>query len=455
MTAPVTARPEHGSRKRVRRRRVAGLWTAVGVAALAVALLAVGAVVGAPDDAPGAPSAGRVAGPAAPGAAFGTAIASLQDGLRRLPANDRAWAQLGAAYVQQARLTADPSLYAKADGAFAESLRLRPTGNDAALAGQAGLAASRHQFARAVELSQAALSINAYSSAALAVQVDGLVELGRYEQSRVVLERFLQLRPGVDAFTRASYAKELQGDVDGARDALERALAVAATPSDRAFAHHYLGELAWNNGDVQTASDAYEAALAADPSYVPSLAARGKVKALRGDVEGALADYRAAIARQPQVATLVELGELLQAQGNTAQAAEQYALVRATQQLYAASGQVVDAELALFEADHGDPAKAVELAGRAHAARPDSIVAQDAYAWALHAAGRDAQALPLARAALRTGLPSAAFRYHLGAIEAALGDPAARADLQAALALNPGWNPLQPPRARELLAKLP
>ncbi len=435
-------------------RRHRGLVAVGGVFVLAVALLAAGAAFGGPTGRPEQDSRPASPGPVpvAAGAALGAGIAALQDDLRRVPGNDRGWAELGAAYVQQARLTADPGLYGKADGAFAESLHLRPADNDLALAGQASLASARHEFARAVELSDAALTINAYSPAALAVKVDGLTELGQYDAARTVLERLLQLRPGVDSFTRASYALELQGDLDGARGALERSLAVASAPADKAFVHYYLGELAWNHGDVDGAAKAYDAAIADDPSYVPGLTGRAKVKAVRGDVEGALADDRAAIARQPQPATLVELGELLQAQGRTAEAEQQYAVVRATQQLYAASGQVVDAELALFEADHGDPAKAVELAGRAHAARPDSIVAQDSYAWALHAAGRDAEALPLAKAALRTGLRSASLRYHLGAIEAALGDrAAARADLEGALALNPGWNPLQAPKARALL----
>lgn len=442
MTRDAAARPRRGR----------GLLVAAGVAVLAVALLAAGAAFGGPSGAPTTETPAAAARPAPAAAGLSASIAALQNDLRRVPNNDRAWAQLGAAYVQQARLTADPGAYTRADGAFAESLRLRPTANDAALSGQASLAAARHEFSRAVELSDAALVLNAYSPAAMATKVDGLVELGRYEAARTVLERLLTLRPGVDSFSRASYAYELQGDVDSARGALQRALDVAAAPSDRAFAFYYLGELAWNTGDIDAAATAYDAAIAADPAYVPPLTGRAKVEALRGNVEKALADYRAAILQQPQPATLVELGELLEAQGRVAEAQQQYAVVRATQQLYAASGQVVDAELALFEADHGDAAKAVELAARAHAARPDSIVAQDSYAWALHAAGRNAEALPLARAAVRTGLKSATFRYHLGAIEAGLGDrTAARSDLQAALALNPGWNPLQAPKARALL----
>ena len=264
----------------------------------------------------------------------------------------------------------------------------------------------------------------------------------------------MQLRPGVDAFARASYARELRGDVDGARVALERAAEVASAPADKAFAEHYLGELAWHEGDLDRASAAYDTALATDPSFVPGLVGRARVEAARGDVDGAVGDYRAAVGRQPQPGTLVELGELLEATGHADQAQQQYAVVRATQQLFAESGQVVDAELALFEADHGDADLAVELARKAHAAAPDSIVVQDAYAWALHAAGQDRQALPLVRAAARTGLRSATFAYHRGAVEAAAGNRrAARTALERALSV-PAFSPLHAPRARALLAEL-
>ena len=49
---------------------------------------------------------------------------------------------------------------------------------------------------------------------------------------------------------------------------------------------------------------------------------------------------------------------------------------------------------ALVAADHGDPAEAVRLA-EAEWSRRQSIFSAEALAWALHAAGRDAEALPL------------------------------------------------------------
>ena len=422
-----------------------------GTVALAAALFVVGAAVGAPTgEAPSAPAATApaVEDPLARG------IADLQKRLENQPANYRAWTELGNAYLQQARGSADPALYPKADGAFAQSLRLRPDENPDALVGQAALAAVRHDFADALRLVNRALTVNDYSATAYGVKVDALTELGRYDEARAAAQRMLDLRPGVDAFARASYQLELRGDVPGARAAMERA-AQAANGADEAFARYYLGELAWNNGDAVAARTAYDAALLVDPEYLPALAGQAKAMAAAGDPTAALAVYRDVAERQPLPEYVVQLGELLEATGQAAAAREQYDVVRATQQLFAAAGANVDVELALFEADHGAPVKALEYARAAYQARPLSILTQDAYAWALHRAGRSAEALPIARQAQRLGTHLPSLRYHLGVIEAANGNRVqARRWLTSALALNPSFSPLQAPEARKLLKTL-
>jgi tetratricopeptide (TPR) repeat protein len=287
------------------------------------------------------------------------------------------------------------------------------------------------------------------------VKTDALTELGRYDEAAAAAQRMLDLRPGLDAFARASYQRELRGDVAGARELLQRAADDASSPADKAFALYYLGELAWNNGDRTTARHSYDDALATDPAYLPALTGQAKTLAAAGDPTAALSLYREAVQEQPQPAYLIELGELLEARGQKAAAREQYDVVRATQQLFAAQGANVDLELALFEADHGSPARALHYATSAYRARPASVLTADAYAWALHRAGRDREALGFAKRANRLGTRLPQLRYHLGVIEAALGDrAAARRDLKAALALNPAFNPLQAPAARALLKAL-
>ncbi|MCU1589440.1 MAG: hypothetical protein JWP11_696 [Frankiales bacterium] len=424
-----------------------------GVIALAAGLLAVGAAVGSPPDKAAAPAAS--AAPAAPSDPLARSIAALQKNLKRSPGNGRAWSDLGLAYVQEARLTADPTYYPKAEGAFAKSLALSPDDNATALVGQATLASSRHDFPRALALVTGALRLNDYSATAYGVKADALTELGRYDAAAAAVQRMLDLRPGVDSFARGSYQRELRGDVPGARELLQHAADDAASPADKAFSLYYLGELAWNNGDAATARRQYDAALAADPVYLPAETGQAKALAAAGDATAALSLYRDAVQQQPQPAYVIELGELLQATGQTKAAQEQYDVVRATEQLFAAQGANVDLELALFEADHGKPADALRYATSAYRVRPDSILTEDAYAWALHRAGRDREALAQARRAGRLGARLPYLRYHLGVIEAAVGDTSgARRDLRAALSLNPSFNPLQAPAARALLKSL-
>lgn len=430
------------------RRWTRNLGLVAGVLGAAAGLLVVGAAAGAPRD--GTPSA-------SPTAAVRRLdpVEALQAKLKVQPGNYRAWSDLGFAYVQRARTTADPTYYPKADGAFASSLRLHPVGNADALVGQAVLAAARHEFSVALATVDRALKINDFSATAYGVKTDALTELGRYDEARRAAQRLLDLRPGVDAFTRASYQLELRGDVTGARTAMQRAADDAASPADRAFALYFLGELDSNNGDAAGARRSYDAAAVADPTYLPARAGQARSLAASGDPTAALAVYRELVQAQPQPAYLVELGELLESTGQVPAAREQYDVVRATQQLFASSGANVDLELALFEADHGSPVEALKYASAAYRARPQSVLAEDAYAWALHRAGRTEEALPIAVRAQRLGTRLPVLRYHLGVIAAASGQTAtARRALTDALSLNPAFNPLQAPAARRLLKTL-
>jgi hypothetical protein len=120
------------------------------------------------------------------------------------------------------------------------------------------------------------------------------------------------------------------------------------------------------------------------------------------------------------------------AAGRRADARRDLALVRAEQRLLATNGVNTDVDLALFEADHGSPARAVTLARRAWAQAP-SVRSADALGWALTAPATRATAC--AGPAARCGSHSrdAMFLYHAGMTARAAGDrDAARAWLQRA-----------------------
>jgi tetratricopeptide (TPR) repeat protein len=460
--APSSARPVPDRPRRLRR-----VGSVVGVLALAAAAVLAGAALLTPSrmdrsaadgtryGSPALLSAGRADGvPAGSPAALAVSIAAAQHRLARLPGDWATWAELGVAYVQQARLTADPSYYPKAEGAVRRSFEVQPTGNFLALIGQGALAAARHDFLAALRAGQRAAAIDPYSAAAQGVITDALIELGRYDEAWRAVQRMVDLRPDTGSLARASYAAELRGDLPRARQLLTDALQLAPSSVDAGFACYYLGELAWNSGDLTGAGRWYDEGLRRAPDYLPLLTGRARVAAARGRYAAAVADYRTLVARQPQPGYLIEYGDLLAAHGDTAGAAAQYAVVRTEERLFAAQGVNVDLELALFDADHGAPARALTGARAEYAVRR-SVAVEDGLAWALHVTGRDADALPHARAAVRLGSRSALFHYHLGMIEAARGDRVgAQRDLAAALWLNPHFSPLHGPRARVALRRL-
>lgn len=386
---------------------------------------------------------------------FDAQIASLQETLRNDADAPGAATRLGNAYLQMARETGDPSYYPKADELFARALDLN-SDDFVAMNGQGALALARHQFADALEWGERARDVNPHYPATYGVIGDAQIELGRYPEAIATFQRMVDLRPDLPSYARVSYARELMGDTVGAIAAMESAAqAGAARPESVAWTHAQLGNLRFNTGDLAGAEWQYRQSVATLPGYVYGLAGLGRVAAARGDIEAAIASYTQAIQTMPLPEFVIALGDTYQAAGRQAEAAAQYALVEAMQQLFAANGVDTDLEMALFDADHGRnlPA-AVERARAVYEARP-SIKAADVLAWTLYQTGDDTAAREASRQALRLGTKDALMLFHAGMIEARLGDTGpAIGHLQAALDLNPAFSPLYAPQARATLASL-
>ncbi|HEX6345373.1 tetratricopeptide repeat protein [Umezawaea sp.] len=420
------------------------MWSA---AAVAVAVLAVSYAArsdGTPEAAPGVSRAN----------ALQTRTAALRDKLHARPEDAGTWAELGATYTELARAGADPSYYVKAQGALEESLKIKPVDNGEAMLGQGALANARHDFAAARDWGLRAREVRPDSAEVHGVLVDAYTELGDDAAATASLQRMLDLRPGVASFTRASYHFETHGRIDEAGDALDRALAAASTPDERVFCHYYLGELAFNRGDLDEAAHQYDRGLALNPLDVTSLQGRAKVAGARGRLDEALEGYRQVVSRVPAPHYLLEYAELLAAAGRAPEAAAQHAVLAEQKKLLAAQGANDDLTLTTVAADHGDPAEALALA-QAEWGRRQSVLAADAMAWALHVNGRDAEALEFSDRAAALGWRNATFSFHRGMILAALGrGPEAHAALTEALSVNPHFSPLHVPVARTTLAAL-
>lgn len=381
-------------------------------------------------------------------------IGTAQERLRVSPQDWRTWTALGSAYVEQARSTADPSYYDKADGALKRSLSIRSEDNADAEVGLGALANARHDFSLAVDHANRALDLNPFSTSAFGVMTDAHTQLGNYAAASEAVQKMLDLGPGVASFTRASYELEIHGNLEAARDVMQRALETASTPADRAFCLVYLGELAFNSGNLEAARGHYRAARDAYPDYVASLAGRAKTSLATGDTESAINDLTQVIQRVPMPQYVIDLGEIYEATGDTRSAEQQYQLTKIILALFTSSGAADNLLLAQFEAQHGDRTRALTFAQSEWARRKNADVA-DALAWALHLNGQNTEALSMAKKAAEPGGKNALFFYHRGMIEKALGqDQQARSSLSEALRLNPYFSILHSPKARTALAEL-
>ena len=382
------------------------------------------------------------------------AMTRLEEGLRRNPDDTNAYAELGMAYLQKVRETADPSFYTQAQSAFDNALKRDPQQLDA-LVGQGILALARHDFQGALVWAEQARAINPFRAQILGIMVDAQVELGQYDTAVATLQKMVDLRPDLSSYSRVSYVRELYGDVDGAITAMQAAVGTAVPGSEQwLWTQVQLGNLYFNRGDLENAAAIYQAALKQKADYAYALAGVARVQAAQGNLDAAIERYGAIVQRLPLPDMVITLGEWYAATGNNEAAQEQYGLVNVIQQLNVGAGMDVDLELALFNANHGDKVLAEQQARAVYERRP-TIHAADTLAWALYQNGKFDEAKPYSEKALQLKTRDAILYFHTGMIAAALGETdAARDYLQQALAINPYFSVHYAAEAQATLTKL-
>jgi tetratricopeptide (TPR) repeat protein len=383
-------------------------------------------------------------------------IAQARSAIRAEPSDPRGYSALGSAYLQLARETGDPrgDQVVRAERAFDAALRRDPRDADP-MTGLGVVALSAHDFERGLRYGGRALELAPHRVRAYPVIIDAQIELGRYEEAGRSLQRLIDLKPNLASYARASYYRELHGDLDGALEAMRLAVSAGGdAPEQVAYVQTLLGDLQLDRARVNEARGAYTLALARLPDYVDARFGLARAQAQAGDLPGALRRLRGVVADRPDPDHLVMLAEVELRLGRRAAARRHIARARARERQALATGSSPDAGVVLLEAQYGDPARAVRL-GRQVWRSAASVTSADAFGWALTSAGRPDEGLRFARRALRLGTNSPAFHYHAGVAAARSGRAAsARSHLRTALRLNPRFSPVDAPRARRLLARL-
>jgi tetratricopeptide (TPR) repeat protein len=360
--------------------------------------------------------------------------------------------------IELARATGDISGYTVAEQALDAALAIDPT-YGLALGYRGVVLIALHRFPEAIEHAKAILADRPDDLVSLGTLGDGRLEIGDLAGARKAYERLATLDPSASALVRLGHLAFVEGDgataVTQAKKAVDAAAEEGAAGSAMAWYDYQYGDVATATGDAVTGRAAYEAALAADPSSHLARWGLARILAADGDLDGAIAQLDAAIERIPLpefLARRSDLYELRGANGDAARVARDRATVLAIAQLGGTAASVRDRQLSLYLSSHGlDPERALRLAEREIAVRDDAF-GYDALAWALQANGRSGEAQGAMDTARATGIKDARMLYHAGVIALALGHDDGRSLLQAALDLDPTFDPRDVATIRRILS---
>jgi tetratricopeptide (TPR) repeat protein len=396
-------------------------------------------------------------------------IRSLQTHLKMYPTDFKVYDQLGAAYIQKGRETADASYYELAKEALNKSLDLVSSDLAAASAKtyMAVVAMAEHQFEEALTWAQDALALGSGDPSAWAIVGDALTDIGEYDRAAEAYAKLCDpLHPGDESTaltyernSRVAYLRFLRGDAQGAiklmRDAIALAMTLRLPAENVAWSQYQLGEICFKSGDLIGAEQAYRAGLGVDPNSYRNLAGLGEVRTAQGRYPEAIALYQKAIAVVPSPPFAAALYDLDTQVGRPEEAQKQLELIEFIAKLNPLNERLFYRELALFYADHNLKLKeSVELAKKELEVRHD-VYTWDILAWVLYKNGRAHDAAEAMEKALTPGTADALLDFHAGMIELQLGHcDRAKALFGRALALNPHFQMVYPAQARKMLAQL-
>lgn len=361
---------------------------------------------------------------------------------------------LAGAYMQKVRESADVSYYAKVDSLMDEAGKLEPE-NPEIDALRTLLALGRHDFKKALTLTDKIITKNPNRSLYYGLRGDAQIELGLYKEVATSYQKMVDLRPDFSSLSRIAYLRELNGDIEGAKEAARQALEAGASFAENiAWGYVELGKLFLRN-DLEQARSHFQRALSVQKNYTPALEGLGKVAFARGENQEAIQYFTQALELLPVAQYAIDLGDVYLSGGDSARAAQQYYLAQVAFDKSEKSGVNTDLERSLFLSERDlDISVALEKGKAAYRLRP-SIYGADAYAWALYKNNRIADAAEKIKEALRLGEYDALILYHAGVIAEARGEKSqARYFLEKALFLDPNFSLLGPTHIRLVLEKL-
>jgi tetratricopeptide (TPR) repeat protein len=359
--------------------------------------------------------------------------------IRDKPTEYAGYNLLAAALVRRAQETSDIGFYAQAEEAVKKSLEIAANNFDTEKI-RVSILLGEHEYPAALEAAQALNKRVPDDVMVYGLLTDADIELGNYKDAEVAAQWMLNLRPGnLPALNRAAHLRELFGDTEGAYELMEIAYqsTPAVEPDERARLLTEMGHLRLVSGSTDQAEQLFQQALRYSPKYPCALGnlARVRITEKRYNEAVALLEERYQVA--PEAGNLYDLAEALEWGGHESEAKRAFADFESKSLAESLRKHSSNRELVFYYADHvRQAAKALQVARQEYAWRHD-VYTRDAYAWALHVNGQDAEAANQIETALAVGIRDAKIFAHAGEIALKLGDRArAQNYLQQAVSLH-------------------
>jgi len=344
---------------------------------------------------------------------------------RRKPANVKTWVNLSKAYSQLAQEALDFSQYQQAEAFLRKPLSLDST-NIEALAQLAQVKSAYHKFEESIAIATKILSKAPKNPSAWGALGDAFLELGKYKQADSCYKKMYNLDKELYSLVRLSHLACEKGNFSQAVSFMKKAIQNGEKEGyffcEQAWANVQLGKLYLSRGKLDESLKAFEKALNLLPNYLPALEHKGRVLALKGDMNSAIEIYEKVSQKAVDPEPKSALAKLYLEVGKKEAADSLLKLVREQYEVYLKSDiKAFNSRIAKFYLQWNiNLEQALELAQKELEIRQD-IHTYDLLAWAYYKNGEPQKAWENISLALSKNNKDAEILYHAAVIAEALG----------------------------------
>jgi predicted Zn-dependent protease len=382
-------------------------------------------------------------------------IAFVNAQIAKNPGKSNLYTELAIGLIRRERETCDKTFFDQAQAALDKSLKLTPENLEAQKV-EAVLLIGKHEFAEALVLAQSINKKIPDDVMSYGYIADADLALGDYADAEKQAQWMLDIRThNVPGLLRGAELRQVFGDSEGAlqflNDAYQQTL--PDQTEEIAWILTRMAEINLATGQLDTAEQLLQKALASFPNYYRSLEVQARVREAQHKYAEAADLLHLRNQHFPEPESIYAEAAALEQAGNAQKANELYASFERMAQAASNLADNDNRDLIAFYVSHKhNNSEALRIAHLAINQRHD-IWTLDSNAMALYASGDNVEAEKQIEKAMAPGVRDGDIFYHAAQINAALKNQSAAVRyLQLSLEANPESEVSD--NAREMLVKL-